>query len=159
MEELISFLTENFYVVFIVIGIIYSLFFRQSPAEKPQNSRPAQARPAQGSPGGARPNSHSPTPLPVSLPAELGEVVAMERQRYELSSVSPETTAVAPPKAAKTPADRLRQTRSSQQKADDVTVAKSSSDGERVLRNKDLAHSVVWAEILGSPRAHRPYRR
>ncbi|QMV40432.1 hypothetical protein [Cohnella cholangitidis] len=39
MEELISFLTNNFHFVIIAIGIIYSLFFRKSQQEQRRPNR------------------------------------------------------------------------------------------------------------------------
>ncbi|MBW5444887.1 hypothetical protein GE107_02260 [Cohnella sp. CFH 77786] len=41
MEELISFLLKNFYIVIIIVGLIYTMFIRKSPLEKPPANRPA----------------------------------------------------------------------------------------------------------------------
>ena len=40
MEQLISFVTHNFFVVIIVVGLIYQLFFRKSPLERQRNRMP-----------------------------------------------------------------------------------------------------------------------
>jgi len=130
MEDLISFVTHNFYFVIVIVGIIYSLFFRKSPLERSPNRMPDFG-------GGQRPPRQREEDEPVeTLPSEpeLLEVRFPEPQRQ------------APPPAAPVKQERSD---SKMQQAPNV----------QGLGRDNLTQAVLWAEILGPPRARRPYRR
>ncbi|MFC5532125.1 hypothetical protein [Cohnella yongneupensis] len=159
MEQLISFAMNNFFIVIIVVGILYQLFFRKSPLEKPRNRmpdfgggqqrpRPPGSPPTRGVPmrtpeakqeprspvtvRSAPPPEHSrPQPQPQPQPLAADDVFADKRIANVASHVS------AAPKAAHTTA---------------------AQPGEGVTRD-ELARAVMWAEILGPPRARRPHGR
>lgn len=141
MEDLISLLTNNFHFVIIAIGIIYSLFFRKSQTERPRTRWPDvggdgeqhSSRTGQpDSPDDAAPTQTRPTPVEAPFP-ELRQTVRSDTRR------EPSVAAQAPVAAA------------AERKGSEAT-----SPG---LSGTELSRAVMWAEILGPPRARRPYRR
>ncbi|TFE31672.1 hypothetical protein [Cohnella luojiensis] len=158
MERLISFLMHNFYFVIIVVGIIYSLFFRKSPLERPPNRmpdfggggqngprRPGELRPPVAQPTRTEPaDTHFPAPQrqtqpnPVKTPSPIRvstvgteDSLSEEAQRKRVAVKQPESKGLSRPDRTHSPA----------------------------LTPEDLTRAVVWAEILGPPRARRPFRR
>lgn len=141
MEDLISLLTNNFYFVIIAIGIIYSLFFRKSQTERPRTRWPdvggdgeqRSSRTEQSdSPDDAATTQTRPTPVDAPFP-ELRQTVRSDTRR------EPSVAAQAAVAAA---AERKE--------------SEATSPG---LSGTELTRAVMWAEILGPPRARRPYRR
>ncbi len=148
MEQLVTFLTSNFQFVIVLVGILYFLFFRKSPLEKrPPNRMPdfggeAHRRPER--PG--RPQTQAARTRPDSAPkpergdysqaepAAFRPLAADETEEYENPIVQDLTT-----KRSGAP-DANREPRAG-------------------LQQRDLAKAVVWSEILGRPRARKPYRR
>ncbi|WP_256760187.1 hypothetical protein [Cohnella sp. WQ 127256] len=138
MEKLISFITGNFYIVFVIVGIIYSLFFRKSPLEQRPNRTPDFGG---GNQQRSRPSAEVEplsTPVSRSEPLELNEDPYAAHQHDEL------------PVVKQRPA---RLVESLQQES------KPEEHSSPVFTKNDLTRAVVWAEILGPPRARRPYRR
>lgn len=141
MEDLISLLTNNFHFVIIAIGIIYSLFFRKSQTERPRTRWPDVGGDGEQSsnraeqpdfPDDAAPTQTRPTPVEAPYP-ELRQSVRANTRRE-------------PPIAAQAAVGA----------AADRKGSEATSSG---LSGTELSRAVMWAEILGPPRARRPYRR
>jgi hypothetical protein len=172
VDKLISFVMSNFYIVVVVIGIIYSLFFRKSSLERPRNRMPDFGGSGQQRPG--RPDESRPTVAPPTRP-EPQEVRFPAPQRQNPPPVRLETRSA---EQRKSPQHSLiaapivtdvsysgggapeRQATISQQtvKPQPVEAAFNRLDA-RGLTREDLSRAVLWAEILGPPRARRPHRR
>lgn len=139
MEDLISLLTNNFHFVIIAIGIIYSLFFRKSPNERPPNRRPDVG-------GDDRQRSSRPEdevfPVETAATRSAPEELSFPELRQ---TVRPETR-------------RGRPVASSAAETS-VTDRAGNETAAQGLSATELSRAVLWAEILGPPRARRPYRR
>jgi hypothetical protein len=149
VEELISFLSHNLYFVFIAIGIIYSLFFRKSPLEKrPPNRMPdfggGEQQTRQPDPEGRKPAPQQPITVRVE-----------SRQREPLPALVEDRTAADDAYAM----DLSPITTTDMPKKPNAASRASRSDEVKGLTGTDLSRAVMWAEILGPPRARKPYRR
>ncbi|RED65717.1 hypothetical protein [Cohnella lupini] len=163
MEQLISFLMHNFYFVIVAVGVIYSLFFRKSPSGRRSPNR----MPDFGGGGKRLPRrpDESGAPIPsTSLPeSEERPSQALRRQtpppvarpQQPVRAETRHLDAIASPLSS--PIVASAKPRSSAA----PTPMSSSLVGSDVrgLSKEDLTRAVVWAEILGPPRARRPYRR
>ena len=155
MEQLISFATKNFFIVIIIVGILYQLFFRKSPLEKPRNRMPDFGGGQPQRPPGSPPQRGVPMRIPAEKQEQRRVPSANNAPRPEPKPIVAENvyedvyeerpTAVAP--ASATPALRVASTHAVSRPA----VMEPTQD--------DLARAVLWAEILGPPRARRPHRR
>ncbi|TJY43427.1 hypothetical protein E5161_05955 [Cohnella pontilimi] len=159
MEQLISFLMDHFFIVVIVIGLIYTMFFRKSPLEnRPSNRMPdfgsgggpgLPQRPRQpGWPAGRQQAEHE-RPRPVERRHPAAEPAAVRPSWAdavpEAAPVVSVTIPAAPSIAAVPPSPSPAE------------APQESAEG--ALRRDDLTRAVIWAEILGPPRSRRPYRR
>lgn len=186
MEKLIAFITHNPFILIIIVGLLYSMFFRKSPIEKPPGNRPGQ-RPGSGPNrmpnfGGSpvfAPNPHrtdtgmpdrqpaprpsfggldDPAPQPAEgpfmhVPAPATSFEAPRAPSYSLQErtepAKPEQPRAVPARARLTP-----------QAPAELSSVHAPTDGTRVALSADeLKRAVVWAEIIGPPRAKRPYYR
>ncbi|WEK53058.1 MAG: hypothetical protein P0Y55_10660 [Candidatus Cohnella colombiensis] len=160
MEQLISFITNNIVFVVIAIGLIYRLFFRKSPLEgqrpnrmpdysgqnSPIPSHPTQTHPSQThQPQQTQRSKKPPAPREQTIRTD----VRHERPHPERVTLIP-TTEVED-------AYTLAEHRESGDKERSHVGQSQASVGR--LRQEDLARAVMWAEILGPPRARRPHRR
>ncbi len=173
MEQLLDFIFSNFYFVLILIGLFYTMFFRKSPLEKPENrpgSRPAN-RPNRPGRAGRMPDfGGSPVfpPKPArtreQTPPEIEQPLPVERRepRAEYGEPVPIPEYTLPdepePQTGLVQAADLssRTDRRVQPSAASPAVEKS---GGGTFTRDELTRAVVWAEIIGPPRARRPYRR
>jgi hypothetical protein len=139
VEKLISFVMNNFFIVVIVLGIIYSLFFRKSPLERRPNRMPdfggsGPSRTGESKPPTAQSN-RSPDAIESQHPSSGRQTLSPMLMQQPLNQADPKPTQ-----------------RSS--------VSQSKAEyGAADLTSDDLSRAVVWAEILGPPRAKRPHRR
>ncbi|MFC4305581.1 hypothetical protein [Cohnella boryungensis] len=159
MEDLISFLANNFHIVLIVIGVIYSIFFRKRPLDgKPpkqmpeygqgqapqwEDASPADSYPEHAS-GGGWDQFPEPTPAPGYAPDSLPASVMTNNV----------TTGALPSSSRKPPAFVQADSPLQVQAA-----PRSASSSTSRLRRDELARAVLWSEILGKPRARKPFRR
>ncbi|BBI34732.1 hypothetical protein [Cohnella abietis] len=171
MDDLISFISNNFYFVIVIVGIIYSLFFRKSPLEnKPPNRMPdfggdGQQRPRR--PGETRPpvveTSHG-EPVDTRLPAPQRQAQhparseAALRLERELQPVRSITLPEVEHKVEDYLPQQSTRARSSVNTSKPVPSRAVSSNTLGVTK-EDLTRAIVWAEILGPPRARKPFRR
>ncbi|MFC4599356.1 hypothetical protein [Cohnella hongkongensis] len=150
MEELITFLTSNIQFLIVIIGIVYFLFFRKSPLEKrTQNRMPDFGGESR------RPTERPVRPVPAQTRPERYEPV-------ETTYSAPETFYDPGPAALSDPAPASRVSRSAAAAGShqpDSYVYESSREAARGPSRQDLARAVLWSEILGRPRARKPYRR
>ncbi|MFD0672070.1 hypothetical protein [Cohnella sp. GCM10027633] len=164
MDRLVQLAMDNIFFVVIIVGIIYSLFFRKSPLEKPRNRMPdfgggqqrppgsppqrgvpmrtpqqARQEPPRGVPQPVRsapppePRPSRQMPLPAAEPPPEDAYVIREIEAEPARGVSPPSPPEAPAAAA------------------------GARAGGQPTR-EELARAIVWAEVLGPPRAKRPYR-
>jgi Fe2+ transport system protein B len=152
-------LFENPFIIVVLIGIISSLFNRmKSSAEEPKRQpvRPVQNRPAQAQSTTMeekieRPYVHREEKSVMVTDTPLNEI----QEKYAEKK-----------KAAEERLKQLEQQKAVTEKRaarmnSQVTrvVHKQSSRSERLSPNKEkLVDAVVWSEILGPPRAKRPFR-
>jgi hypothetical protein len=142
VDKLISFVMSNFYIVIVVIGIIYSMFFRKSPLERPRNQMPdfgGNGQQRLGRPAASRPTVVPPTrsePQEARFPAPQRQNPPPAQSPERQATISRPTVVVSQPSLRAM--DRL---------------------DARGLTRDDLSRAVLWAEILGPPRARRPHRR
>jgi len=171
LENLISFFVHNPFILIIVVGLLYSMFFRKSPIEKRPGGRPTQSPSNRmpnfgGSPvfapkppqGGApvhrditgRATGFPPeeSPQPVSLPRFDSPTYALPVQSETALRHAQETA-----RPVQRQAPQARQAPKSGQ------AAAAQIDTKVALTPDDLARAVIWAEIIGQPRARRPYIR
>ncbi|REK61089.1 MAG: hypothetical protein C6P35_17685 [Cohnella sp.] len=205
MERLIDFIVDNYLYIAVVVGILYTLFFRQSPLEKnppgrmpdfggggglgrphppqrpsaPKRPRqhPAPAHERERTPGGPmRPSSPAPAPLPqTSAPGERPHPAPDSPPVVQLPARPP----AAPSGDSLGPADALpaasagngpgthprgAKPLSPSARAAGATPASAPAQAplagamrNRPLRRDELKRAIVWAEILGQPRARRPF--
>ena len=186
MEQLISFFTHNPFILIIIAGLLYSMFFRKSPIEKPPGNRPANpANPANRPATGRMPNFGGSQVFPPKQPHQAGEPARQSAPRPDYGGMpapapqpmygeGPILPMPAMPAASQASPYKLRQQaqsakpeeprpavsrhRSAVQPSANTAVAKSAGSGTALSPN-DLAQAVIWAEIIGPPRAKRPYFR
>ncbi len=164
MEQLISFLIHNFYFVIVAVGIIYSLFFRKSPLERrPPNRMPdfggggkrLPRRP--GEPGASVPTTSLPEPAEAPLRAPRRQtplsVARPQQQPVRAETRLMETT------SAPLPVPVAASSKSRSTLIPTPSASTAAGTEVRTISREDLTRAVVWAEILGPPRARRPYRR
>lgn len=169
MEQLISFLLHNFYFVIIVVGIIYSMFFRKSPLERPPNRMPdfggggqrRPRRPGEIRPPVAQPSRTEPGDNPFPAPQRQSPSSAPQQLQTRVKDSQPNPS---PIKVSDVGTEESRMDESQRKRIAVVQpAAKGPSRPDRsrspALGKEDLASAVLWAEILGPPRARRPYRR
>jgi hypothetical protein len=174
MEQLISYLINHLGIVIFVVGIIYALFFRKSPLERPPNRMPdfgggGQRRPGQqGRSGTPVSPSSRPAPTETQFPEPQGSVPpsAPPRQqsvRMETRQTEPKTLQQRPVVIVHPGTEEEAITRSLPIQHMRVSSMHSGGVAERQgtagLTRDDLSRAVIWAEILGPPRARRPHRR
>lgn len=145
MEQLISFAMNNFFIVIIIVGILYQLFFRKSPLEK--RNRMPDFGGGQQRPPGSPPQRGVPMRIPPSKreePRPIPQPIVVE-ERVEQSAIAPE------PRRA--PVSTLPEATPLE-----PAFAKAPQPSESLSRD-ELARAVMWAEILGPPRARKPHGR
>jgi hypothetical protein len=173
LEQLISFLMSHLGIVIFAVGIIYALFFRKSPLERPPNRMPdfgggGQRRPGQqeGSGTPARPASR-PVPAETQYPTPQSSAPPSASrplpERLETRQLEPKPLQQRPVVIVHPVADEEVITRRlpiPQARAGSTQFkAAAKRQGTAVLSRDDLSRAVIWAEILGPPRARRPHRR
>ncbi|MCD9022992.1 hypothetical protein [Cohnella silvisoli] len=174
MEQLISFVMKNLGIVIFVIGIIYALFFRKSPLERPPNRMPdfgGGGQQRRRGPGESRPPvapTSQPEPVEARFPAPQRQTPppAPRQQPVRLETRLPEPRSEINPTSSYTfveTEDMYAIEAQPKRAARSQTKATASSHSMRsdapLLARDDLKRAVLWAEILGPPRARRPYRR
>ena len=143
MEQLITFLTSNFQFVIVIIGIAYFLFFRKSPLEKRTTNR----MPDFG--GEARRRPERPDQPPQAARPEREPEPA---RRAYFADESPSTASSEEPEEFVSPVLSAAVSKRTNLRA-------SGREAGVGLDREDLARAVLWSEILGRPRARKPYRR
>ncbi|MGG1553061.1 hypothetical protein [Paenibacillus ferrarius] len=153
MEQLILFLLKNWYLVLIALTFLYQVNKRKQGAKG--SGSPKTGMPTFG--GGARsPSQPSParraTQMATAAPGSKAPANGVHTRAED------DAYAVKPPKSAKaSPFGASPQAAgASSVYAGDLTAAQpfpADPKPEQVLQG------VVWAEILGPPRAKKPYRR
>lgn len=170
MGAIIEFLFANPFILIILIGLIYSMFFRKSPTESQPGNRPPNRPAAQ--PNNRMPNFGSPVMPPKTVqhaPVYREEPNYVE-QRPQLKVLPGGQEFTDKVSAHDRPNTALADewVDSNYSPGASVVPAQSSvAAGSRMnpivvpesLTKDDLARAIVWSEILGPPRAKRPYRR
>ncbi|WP_276355987.1 hypothetical protein [Cohnella caldifontis] len=239
MQAVIDFVMGHLYLVIVVIGLIYTMFFRKSPLEKPPQNRPPNrpanrmpdfggspvfpvprqprqtaAPPADRIPEGSagqpmppverrepQPEYARPVPSSERTPRPAWAESAEERTprpawaepSEEGSSrpawASPTLPSAPGPAWASHPYDRsaepgsenpyrsgtgiqphaepetvqvtapVRPVSSARATPVPATAVPSAEETHGALTRDDLTRAIVWTEILGPPRARKPFRR
>lgn len=219
MERILDFLMSNIYFVIIVIGLIYTMFFRKSPLERPPQQRPHHrppSRPTNRMPdfGGSPvfpPKPQRPPASADTMPRDRGGSLPVERRepRPEFAGPPPVERREPRPEFAWPPpvkepgsewagpppvnephpvyagarpvvsvdsrpestgsfaASYLAQSSGPGRQSMPIRdIPESATDSQygaaetRIPLSRDeLTRAVLWAEILGPPRARRPFRR
>ena len=186
MEQLILFFMKNPFILLIILWLLYTMFFRKSPIEKPQGPRPGHGQ-GQGPRPGRRPAGQQANRMPdfggtpVFAPKPRQSTMRPEPPRMEpdygspfepMPPAAPPRNVWAPPAPKIAPpsepvvtqpkrAEPPRAVAQLRAVTPSAPVSISSTDAgmKAELTPDDLAQAVIWAEILGPPRAMRPYRR
>ncbi|MFB9280055.1 hypothetical protein [Cohnella cellulosilytica] len=155
MEQLVTFLTSNFQFVIVIVGILYFLFFRKSPLEK----RPPNRMPDFGGEAQHRRPERPGRPLPQSQPqqqtARTRPVAVPQPERSAYSAA--ERGVFATPDAGGM--EELESPIFQEPTMKRAGALNGGRETRTALQQRDLAKAVLWSEILGRPRAHKPYRR
>ncbi|MCZ8511173.1 hypothetical protein O9H85_01705 [Paenibacillus filicis] len=158
--SLIDFLLKNWIFVviaYMAVSVVVKRMRPPSSAEAPPKKAPA--KPARGMPPFGGGGFGWP-----GQPAETGMTKASKATRPAGSSAVPGSHPGDPgPKADpayESPAARMErgESRRTLPAAPDGAV-KTAERAEPLLSPQDAARGVLWAEILGPPRAKRPYKR
>lgn len=155
---IIEFILNNWFIV-VIIYIVVSTFTKIKQGGAEQQDKPN--RPARPVPGGMPPFGGDGPVLPrrarerqepkAAPSAENQSVIPQEaRQEPALAQALRPERIQGPKSMPQTPASALQR-----------PSARSQSPAMDTFRPtpEDLARGVLWAEILGPPRAKRPYRR
>lgn len=154
MEQLIVFLFKNWYLVIIALAFFYKLQGRRKRAEQ---GTPRSGMPTFGNgPGDARrPAEAKKVQSGHNAPAGRPERV---RDEFNQSGLGKSTAAApkqkASPFTSQTP--KSGSTVSSTIYSEEVSSSNIFPDQ---LNREQVLQGVVWSEILGPPRARKPYRR
>lgn len=176
MGQLIAFVMDNFYVVLIIVGVIYSLFFRKSPIERPPNRMPdfgGGGRQRTGKSGEFKPNAEARTignkfPAPeVHQNASQGPAEQSSRIETHQRELKPNQNEVGVHALLGASMERLdegsakpvRRSQGSGGNQQRLPQPQQNKTSEAALSRDELSRAIMWAEILGPPRAKRPHRR
>ncbi|MBD3917956.1 hypothetical protein H8B09_04255 [Paenibacillus sp. PR3] len=163
MEKLIEFLIKNIYIVIVVGGFLLSAISKM----KGNNNRQPRQMPPFGS--GERPSVPSPVySAPENQPSagrrvwedDEEEEEEGEYSPYAASSPSPapvEQRPMSPVVQTVTPAPR-RQPMIAAADKPSIEASDSSDNTSPELSAATLRQAIIWSEVLGPPRAKRPYR-
>lgn len=184
MEKLIAFVTQNPFILIIIVGLLYSMFFRKSPIEKQPGQRPG-SKPGNGpnrmpnfggspvfAPKTQRTDVGTPARQPEIRPSFGGlEDSAPQPGGNPYMHVPEPTSSIETPRApsyslqersdpARPERHRAAPARVSLVESAETSHALAVSDGINAgFTSDDFRQAVVWAEIIGPPRAKRPYNR
>jgi len=174
MEQLIEFVTSNFIIVLIVIGFIISLFSKSS--SKPNNRMPdfGTGNNQQGDGSERRPTVQRPVPGRQPIPAQGYPIppseeaaIRMEMERRMANEQAQEADRLRKREADRRAVEERRRANQTLRAAEDSSrpsrEARNSgssitSPGDQIPGTNELMSAVLWAEILGPPRAKRPFR-
>jgi len=178
LERLIAFLLDNIFIVIIVLGFLSSLFGKSSSRKQKPSGMPTFG----GGGGPARPAA----PQPSELDQQRMERERLEQQRQEQQR---QQALLREREAAEAQAQQLQRARleeaqraaetargleqaqrsaEARQAAAQRTVAalKAAAPSKSnqlfdpsAVHGSELRKAVVWAEVLGAPRAKKPFRR
>ncbi len=160
MDQLVRFVMDNFVLVAIAVGIVYSLFFRKSPLERPRNRMPDFG----GGNGGQRRPPGSPPTRGVPMRPRPEQPARPRETPPAVSSAPPEPASHQSSAAYEAPAaeaalkPREKPVSAAAAQAAPYATIPSESFGNAPTR-EDLERAIVWSEILGPPRARRPHRK
>ncbi|RJE89882.1 hypothetical protein D3P07_06550 [Paenibacillus sp. 1011MAR3C5] len=169
--DIIEFLTKNFYFILIAIFFVARLFSNsgkkgQTPGRMPDfGGEPANGGPQERTPEQqARPVSQQERPV---LQQERPDTVYRTQWKSEEQGedVFPGADRF-DPYAGDRPVRRYGTSASSRQTRPSSAASRASnSDGGMIanptkgLAKDDLRKAFIWSEVLGPPKAKRPYRR
>ncbi|TVY09654.1 hypothetical protein [Paenibacillus cremeus] len=155
---ILQFLFKNWFiliVLFIIVGRIFGRI-RGATGAAPQQGRPSKGMPSFGGGPGTGPTSGREEGRARRMPATV-----QAQPTYKASTApvmtrgadAPERASEAVPAATRTPQPIHKAP------AEAAADTASPAGGLGPLTAQDAARGVLWAEILGPPRAKRPYRR
>lgn len=151
---------DNIFIVVIVLGAIAS-FFGKSGSKKRPNQMPNFG-------GGGLPRRADPQTLEEGHRTESTAERPVYRSRMEQENRTSDHDSyeggyLSPSRTAQTTAPERSSRRASPYKSKEPDGDKSRSAGNSrtaaSVQADDIRKAVVWAEILGPPRAKRPYRK
>lgn len=154
MEQLIVFLFKNWYLVIIALTFFYQLRSRRRRA---QQVTPRSGMPTFGNDSG---DARRPVEAKRVQPGHVVSTVRPERARDEFNqSGLGKSTATAPKQKASpftSQTTKSEATVSSPVYANEISSSSLLPDQPN---REQVLQGVVWAEILGPPRAKKPYHR
>lgn len=159
MERIIEFLLSNIYWVIVIGGFLLSMLSRKKPNGEQKPSRTPKMPSFGGGPNDREPGSWLPgrttsrepaearAEAPRAPSAERTSVTPPREERAPLSSGVPERGSLVAAADAQLAAEAAR----SLERESSAAAAALTADADAVRRG------VVWAEVLGPPRARKPY--
>ncbi|NQX57714.1 hypothetical protein [Paenibacillus qinlingensis] len=154
MEQLIAFLFKNWYLVIIALTFFYQIQSRRKRAEQ---SAQRKGMPTFGN-GPGDPRRHAEAKKAPSGHMTPSSRPERTRDEFNQSGLGKSSATTQKPKASPFTPQVVKSgtTTSSPIYADEISTASQFPDQP----NRDqVLQGVVWAEILGPPRAKKPYRR
>ena len=143
LEALIEFLFQNVFFVILVIGGLISLFKRMGTANDQQEKR-------------KKLHPLPPVAKPVETPLKRNkeDTVSVSKSedmmsKHSTEHTAPSTVQIEPIDVGRVPPSKHESPR--------VNAKKANADMLRRLTKRQVAEGIIWAEILGAPRAKRPY--
>ncbi|MGG4393227.1 hypothetical protein ABEX25_02785 [Paenibacillus thiaminolyticus] len=154
-EKVLRFLLNNPFLAVILIGFVFSLLRK---GNKPANRMPSFGGDTAGRRPGSEPDDHDDEPVmeeersyPVYTEERSSQAgLSQGYASHEKDTITlEERTAAMKPSVG--PASAPRHTESSNKE--------SAAAASAVIRPEEALKGVLWSEILGPPRAKRPYGR
>lgn len=166
MTRIFEFLLNNIFIVVIIVGFLASLFRKAGAAKKQPGRMPdfggggILRRQAPDSDSGTR--SDEPRTAQTEYAPIYRSQDSQPARTSESRTIRQESGKEEPPASGITAMERSLQ-RAAAQKAKAGSAAASGhgskSPAAEKVSSDDLRKAVIWAEVLGPPRAKRPYRK
>jgi hypothetical protein len=147
VNALVDYLLKHFVFVIVIVGFLYAVLFRKSPIERPPNRMPDFG-------GGGAQRTGRPVPRPAQSSPQRAPIPAQPILR---ASPPPMPMAASQPQPERAPQSKEQERQTPY--AAEAPAAFSVTGESRPLTREQLSRAIVWAEVLGPPRARRPYRR
>ncbi|GAB3050829.1 hypothetical protein [Virgibacillus ainsalahensis] len=165
MQGLFEFIANNFFLVIIIIAGILG-FFRNNAAQQQEQNRKAQ-------PPGNRNNVPRPTPYPsggnesqqesrtAEQPSQrsISTTSVEEQQNEQMDRLARKLRTDSKQEMEKLPHDAIRENTSLERSKD---LSKNQEEVKSQIKDnldrKGLVNGIIMSEVLGPPRAKKPYQ-
>lgn len=170
MEAIIEFILSNFVIVLLILGVLSRLFGGAKEEEQKRQKNTRQGRPASGQqrprpvpsqtrresdqPVQGMPNTGSSTPVP-SVSVESEQQKQLEQLAAQMKTEGKQSFEDLAAQISQEERPTI-QVENKQQAS--INHTEMQREIKRGITKKSLVHSVIMAEVLGPPRARKPYK-